>query len=113
MSNSPIYVAKVLVYGPNGRLRAMLAHAQLNRVVRRDGDYAVMGNRLLQLCGWTPCGMTAEAAAQANSESPGDVALLKSWPHDVSGWQQIRFSDAPSPLHMSPEVIEELSHHGR
>lgn len=117
MSNSPIYVAKALAYGPHRKLISFLAQAKLRGVVRRDGSYAIIGNRLLHLCGWTTCDITAQGVAQANRENPddvpGEVVLLGSWPHDVSGWQQVGLSDAPSPLHMPSEAVEELSRHGR
>lgn len=107
-----IYVALLLVQGSPSDMEKLRTELWRQRPKERDGRYAVVDGRLLHLCGWTTCQVTANTINLAmdglRSES-GIASQLRDWPYDVSGWPAVPLSDAPSLWHVSPDQLGEIA----
>lgn len=103
-----IYLALRLASGPHAslaKLMGLLRHSHPSEI--GGGEYAMVGETLLHLAGWTTCRTTA-GVMSASLKSQGDPVELLEWPHDVSAWPGVRLADAPSLWHVAPEAMKSL-----
>lgn len=116
MVESPaFYVTKVVESGRPRMLKRALGMALLAAKEQDNGQFAVIGNRLMHLCGWTPCHVTAKLMAAAiegediaGGQRTGGIVVVLSWPCDVSAWPSAAFKDAPGRMHLPPDAMKEL-----
>ncbi|HFF6210868.1 TPA: hypothetical protein ACGCHH_000793 [Stenotrophomonas maltophilia] len=116
MTEAPtFYVAKIMAYGRSRDLKRMLGLYLIVEKPQDNGQFAVIGNKMMHLCCWTTSAATAKAMKQAieaeameSDGVPGEVVTQSSWPCDVSGWPSARSIDTQGVVHLPADVMAAL-----